>query len=159
MGDFHQFGNVTTLHQLNTRPLEKLEDDLIEFGKKRPLGLVLPSLYSELEGPALNSIVDELAKVPYLNQIVVGLDRANESEFKKAIKFFERLPQDLDILWNDGPRLKKIDALLQEKGLAPEEMGKGRNVWYMYGYILASGKADTVAIHDCDILTLSLIHI
>ena len=153
MGDFHQFGNVTTLHQLNTRPLEKLEDDLIEFGKKRPLGLVLPSLYSELEGPALNSIVDELAKVPYLNQIVVGLDRANESEFKKAIKFFERLPQDLDILWNDGPRLKKIDALLQEKGLAPEEMGKGRNVWYMYGYILASGKADTVAIHDCDILT------
>jgi len=95
MGDFHQFGNVTTLHQLNTRSLEQLEDNLIEYGKKKPLGLVLPSLYSELEGPALSSIVDELGKVPYLNQIVVGLDRANESEFKKAIQFFNRLPQDL----------------------------------------------------------------
>ena len=153
MGDFHQFGNVTTLHQLNTRSLEQLESDLIEFGKKKPLGLVLPSLYSELEGPALGSIVDELTQVPYLNQIVVGLDRADESQFKKAIQFFDRLPQDLDILWNDGPRLKKIDTLLHQKGLAPKEMGKGRNVWYMYGYILASGKAETVAIHDCDILT------
>jgi len=131
MGDFHQFGNVTTLHQLHTRSLDQLESDLIDFGKKKPLGLVLPSLYSELEGPALSSIVDELTQVPYLNQIVVGLDRADESQFKKAIQFFNRLPQDLDILWNDGPRLRKIDSLLQEKGLAPKEMGKGRNVWYM----------------------------
>jgi len=153
MGDFHQFGSVTTLHQLNTRSIEQLEADLVGFSKKKPMGLVLPSLYSELEGPALSSIVDELTQVPYLNQIVVGLDRADESQFKKAIQFFDRLPQDLDILWNDGPRLRKIDTLLQEKGLAPKEMGKGRNVWYMYGYILASGKAETVAIHDCDILT------
>ena len=153
MGDFHQFGSVTTLHQLNNRPLEELEAELLEFRKKKPMGLILPSLYSELEGPALSSIVDELTNVPYLDQIVVGLDRADESQFKKSLQFFERLPQRPDILWNDGPRLRKIDALLQEKGLAPQEMGKGRNVWYMFGYILASNKVDTVAIHDCDILT------
>ena len=29
MGDFHQFGVVTTLHQLNERPLEELEEELI----------------------------------------------------------------------------------------------------------------------------------
>ena len=153
MGDFHQFGVVTTLHQLNERPLEELEEELLSIGKKKPMGLILPSLYSELEGPALSSIVDELSGVPYLDQIVVGLDRADQSQFKKALQFFDRLPQNPDILWNDGPRLRKIDALLQEKGLAPREAGKGRNVWYMFGYILASGKADTVAIHDCDILT------
>jgi len=153
MGDFHQFGTVTTLHQLNNRPLEELEEELQEFSKRSPMGVILPSLYSELEGPALSSIVDELSGVPYLDQIVVGLDRANESEFKKALQFFERLPHNPDILWNDGPRLRKIDTLLQEKGLAPQEPGKGRNVWYMFGYILASGKVDTVAIHDCDILT------
>jgi len=153
MGDFHQFGIVTTLHQLNQRPLEQLEEELLEFRKKKPMGLILPSLYSELEGPALSSIVDELTNVPYLDQIVVGLDRADESQFKKALQFFDRLPQRPDILWNDGPRLRKIDKLLQEKGLAPQEAGKGRNVWYMFGYILASGKVDTVAIHDCDILT------
>ncbi len=153
MGDFHQFGVVTTLHQLNERPLEELEEELLAIRQKKPMGLILPSLYSELEGPALSSIVDEISNVPYLDQIVVGLDRADESQFKKALQFFDRLPQHPDILWNDGPRLRKIDALLQEKGLAPREAGKGRNVWYMFGYILASGKVDTVAIHDCDILT------
>lgn len=153
MGDFHQFGVVTTLHQLNERPIKELEEELLAIRKKKPMGLILPSLYSELEGPALSSIVDEISNVPYLDQIVVGLDRADESQFKKALQFFDRLPQHPDILWNDGPRLRKIDALLQEKGLAPQEAGKGRNVWYMFGYILASGKVDTVAIHDCDILT------
>ena len=89
MGDFHQFGVVTTLHQLNQRPLEMLEDDLLEFSKKKPMALVLPSLYSELEGPALNSIVNEIASVPYLEQIVVGLDRAISGAF--SLDWFSRV--------------------------------------------------------------------
>lgn len=153
MGDFYQNGVVTTLHQLNQRPLRQLEEDLMEFRKTRPMALILPSLYSELESPALSSIVDELSHVPYLEQIVVGLDRADESQFRHALEFFNRLPQRPQVLWNDGPRLRKIDALLKSHGLAPEEMGKGRNVWYMFGYILASGKAQAVALHDCDITT------
>ncbi len=153
MGDFHQHGLITTLHQLNNRPLEKLEADLMQFRKHRPMALVLPSLYSELQGPALSSILDEIAEVPYLDQIVVGLDRANEQEYRHALEFFGRLPQQPQVLWNDGPRLRKIDALLAEKGLAPKEPGKGRNVWYMFGYVIASGKAQAVALHDCDITT------
>lgn len=153
MGDFHQHGLITTLHQLNNRPLEQLEADLMEFRKRRPMALVLPSLYSELQGPALSSIVDEISNVPYLDQIVVGLDRANQQEYQHALEFFSRLPQQPEVLWNDGPRLRAIDALLSEKGLAPKEMGKGRNVWYMFGYVLAAGKAQAVALHDCDITT------
>ncbi|MGJ8678184.1 MAG: alpha-amylase family glycosyl hydrolase [Akkermansiaceae bacterium] len=153
MGDFHQHGLVTTLHQLKQRPLESLEADLMEFGKKKPMGLVLPSLFSELETPALAGILDHLSQVKYLSQIVVGLDRANEEQYKYALQYFDRLPQNPDILWNDGPRLKKIHAILEEKGLAPTEPGKGRNVWYMFGYMIASKKADTIAIHDCDIKT------
>lgn len=155
MGDFHQHGLITTLHQLNNRPLEKLEADLMQFRKHRPMALVLPSLYSELQGPALSDILDEIAEVPYLDQIVVGLDRANEAEYRHALEFFGRLPQQPQVLWNDGPRLRKIDALLAEKGLAPKEPGKGRNVWYMFGYVIASGKAEAVALHDCDITTYS----
>ena len=34
-------------------------------------------------------------------------------------------------------------------------MGKGRNVWYCMGYILSVGKAEAVALHDCDIITYS----
>ena len=63
------------------------------------------------------------------------------------------MPQQPTILWNDGPRLRKIDQLLQSHGLAPDQPGKGRNVWYMFGYVLATGRAQAVALHDCDITT------
>ena len=80
----------------------------MQFRKRRPMALVLPSLYSELEGPALSHIVDEIADVPYLDQIVVGLDRANEAEYRRALEFFGRLPQQPQVLWNDGPRLLSL---------------------------------------------------
>lgn len=153
MADFYQNGIVTTLHNLENRPIEELERELIEFSKHRPLGLILPSLFSELEGKALPMIIEHIKQVPYLKQIVIGLDRANQSEFEHALAFFSKLPQEHKILWNDGPRLKALDEELQKLELAPKELGKGRNVWYCMGYILASNKVESVALHDCDILT------
>ena len=153
MADFYQNGVITTLHNLVDRPVEDMERELMSFSRTRPMSLVLPSLYSELATDALDNIVNELTSVPYLNEIIIGLDRADESEFNHAKEFFSRLPQHHRILWNDGPRLKKLDELLQKEGLAPEEMGKGRNVWYCYGYVLASGRAGAVGLHDCDIVT------
>lgn len=155
MSDFYQNGRITTLHNLSRRPVEELEAELLQHSKKRPLGLILPSLYSELEGTALTNIVQELKHVPYLNQIVIGLDRADEAQYKYALKFFSTLPQHHRVLWNDGPALMALDKELQGMGLAPKELGKGRNVWYCMGYILASGRAESVALHDCDILTYS----
>ena len=153
MGDFYQNGIITTLHNLANRPLGELEYELTVFSKRRPMGLILPSLFSELEGEALPKIVDELCQVPYLEQIVIGLDRADEQEFKTALSFFERLPQHHRILWNDGPRLQELDTKLKAQGLAPKELGKGRNVWYCMGYTLATGRTESVALHDCDITT------
>jgi len=155
MGDFHQSGVITTLHNLGSRPVEALEAELVEFAKTRPMALILPCLYSELEGPAMENIVAELAKVPYLSQIVIGLDRADESQYKKALEFFKVLPQDHVVLWNDGPRLKALDSELSKLGLEPKQMGKGRNVWYCMGYLLSQGKAEAIALHDCDIVTYS----
>ncbi|MEQ8407326.1 MAG: glycosyl transferase [Gammaproteobacteria bacterium] len=153
MGDFHQNGIVTTLHNLGHRPVENMEAELNSFKASRPMGLVLPSLFSELEGPALSGIIDEITKVPYLDEIVIGLDRANQEQYQYALQYFSRLPQHHRILWNDGPRLQAIDEQLKEFELSPSQMGKGRNVWYCYGYILASGRSEAVALHDCDILT------
>ncbi|WP_111641115.1 glycosyltransferase family protein [Marinimicrobium alkaliphilum] len=153
MSDFFQNGRIATLHNLGAHPIEALEKQLNEWKERKPMCLVLPCLYSELEGPALEHIVDELCKVTYLDQIIIGLDRATEEEFRHAKKFFSRLPQEHHILWNDGPRLRAIDAVLADHGLAPSELGKGRNVWYCLGYALALGKAKAVALHDCDILT------
>jgi glucosyl-3-phosphoglycerate synthase len=153
MADFYQNGIVTTLHNLSERPVEELEKELVEFSKRRPMALILPSLFSELEGTALPNIIKHIAKVPYLSQIVIGLDRANLEQYQHALKFFGTLPQEHRILWNEGPRLQALDAKLEALGLAPKELGKGRNVWYCMGYVLATGKAESVALHDCDILT------
>ena len=153
MGDFHQGRIITTLHRLTDRPTADLEQELCDFSQQRPMSLILPSLYSELEGPALQHIIDELSQVPYLNEIVIGLDRANEDQFRHARQYFGKLPQHVRILWQDGPRLRALDSLLESHGLAPSAPGKGRNVWYCYGYALASKRGEAIALHDCDILT------
>ena len=141
------------MHNFSSRKTEELEAELIEFSKFRPITLILPSLFSELKGSALPNIIEEISKVKYIQNIVIGLDRANKNEFLNAKKFFKKLPQKHEILWNDGPNLKKLDNQLKEQNLAPQEMGKGRNVWYCMGYILALGDTEAVVLHDCDILT------
>lgn len=153
MADFYQNGIVTTLHNLAHRPVEDIEGELREFSKKRPMSLILPSLFSELEGDALPNIVKHLKNADYLSEIVIGLDRANEEQYRHALTFFGKLPQHHRVLWNEGPRLQALDAELQELNLAPKELGKGRNVWYCMGYTLASNRSESVALHDCDIVT------
>ena len=88
-----------------------------------------------------------------MSEIVIGLDQATEEEFSHALDFFSRLPQRHRILWNDGPNLRAIDDELQAKNLAPSQPGKGKNVWYCMGYILARDTVEAVALHDCDITT------
>ena len=153
MADFYQNGIITTLHNLTRHPVQELDAELLAFSKQRPLGLILPSLYSELEGEALPNIVNELAEVPYLSEIVIGLDRATEEQYRQALKFFGKLPQHHRVLWNDGPALRALDSELLRMGLAPSQPGKGRNVWYCIGYSLASNKSQSIALHDCDIVT------
>ncbi len=154
MADFYQNGLVTTIHDLRLRSDEDLEQSLLEFSKTRPMALVIPCLLSELDGEALPRIVDELVKVKYLEEIVIGLDKAfSKKDFQRAKKFFSKLPQHHRILWNDGPKLKSLNKTLFDKKLAPYEMGKGRNAWFCFGYCIASDKADIIALHDADIVT------
>jgi glucosyl-3-phosphoglycerate synthase len=153
MSDFHQTGVVATLHYLGQPDPVRLERELVALSQKRPLALVLPSLYSELEGPALGNIIEELRKVPYINEVVISLDRADSSQFANAREFFSRLPQRHRILWHDGPRLTAAREKLTKEGLFLGEQGKGRGAWTAYGYVLSRGESDVIALHDCDILT------
>lgn len=153
MADFHQNGSVATLHNLTNVPIGEIERQLRQFSNTRKITLILPSLFSELETDALATIVDELKGADYINQIIIGLDRASEAEFAFAKEYFSALPQRHDILWNDGPRLKQIHEKLETHNLAPNEPGKGRNVWYCMGYALSCQNSDVVALHDCDIIT------
>ena len=97
---------------------------MIEFSKFRPITLILPSLFSELKGLALPNIINEISKVEYIKNIVIGLDKANKKEFENAKTFFSKLPQQHEILWHDGPNLKKLDKELKKHNLAPQQWVK-----------------------------------
>ena len=155
MADFYQTGVVATFHRLGRVNLEKIEAELTWYAEERPIALVLPSLYSELEGDALKGILKELKEVKYIKDIVVTLGPASEREFEHAKKFFSVLPQKTKIIWNTGQRINAIYKAIEEAELPTGEQGKGRSVWMAYGYILSQHKFHGIALHDCDILTYS----
>ncbi len=153
MGDFSQNGIISSLHDFGTKSTKDIEKDLLKYSKERKMELILPSLYSELEGDALPKIVNEISKINYISHVIIGLDKANRKQADKAHRFFKKLKTPFSILWNDGPRLKKLHNELRKKNLAPNEHGKGRNVWYCLGMCIARDNARSVALHDCDIKT------
>ena len=153
MGDFYQTGVITTLHKLGNSDISEIEKKLETYKAIRPLSVVLPSIYAELEGPALPKILEALKTVPYISKIVVTMGQTNAEQFEKAKKFFSVLPQEVKIIWNTGPRIMKLYDLLAEQELQVGPDGKGRSVWMALGYIIAENKSRVVALHDCDILT------
>lgn len=129
------------------------EAQLTKFAKRRPITLVLPALYSEVKGDALPGIIDHLADVEFVGEIVVSMNRMDGEEFAHAKDFLSRLRQPHRILWNDGPRVKELYAELEKAQLTAYVPGKGYNVWMALGYILAKGESRVVATHDSDILS------
>ena len=163
MSDFHQPGTITTLHDLygafdREAYLESLERRLEEHAKHVSICLLLPSLFSEIQNPAvLDRILGEIAKVRYIHYIVVALGGApEEAQFNEAKAYFERLKEpgrELKVVWVDGPRIQHVVNEIQKREIATGVQGKGQSVWIALGYILAREETDVVALHDCDIVT------
>ena len=152
MADFFQTGAISTLHRLGEPDVARLERELADFSRETPIALVLPCHTRELGSAALAGIVRELKEVSYLRQIVVGIDAATPVEWAEARKFFAQLPQEPVLIWNDGPRMKKLMNRVETAELSAGPAGKGRNVWTCFGYVLASEQVRMVALHDCDIV-------
>jgi len=153
LSDFYQNGVVTVLHRLGQPNTEQLELELERYAKTTPIALVLPSLYAELERPALKRIVDILGEVRYINEIVISLDHASALEFRLAKQFFSQLPQRVRVIWNDGARIQAILNVLVSHEIDIGHQGKGRGCWTAYGYVLARGQSQVIALHDCDIVS------
>jgi glucosyl-3-phosphoglycerate synthase len=155
MSDFHQNGVVAVLHRLGQPNLEQLEAELQRHATTNPIALVLPSLYAELERPALKGIVEHLKQVTYLNEIIVALGQASALEFRRAKEYFKVLPQDVRLVWVDGPRIQDILKSLVEHEIDIGLPGKGQSCWIAFGYALARRRSNVIALHDCDILSYS----
>lgn len=155
MADFYQTGVISTLHRLLPFDQNRIESDLKRFSQRNKIALVLPVLYSELEGPAIGSIVETLRTVPYLNEIVIALDRATAVQLEHAKRYFSDLPQEHNVLWMNGPRFDQLKRRIESNGLPLGTGGKGLSCWFAYGFVLARGESQVIALHDCDILTYS----
>ena len=125
MSDFFQNGIVTTLHNLKTRSIESLEEELHEFSKHSPMALILPCLYSELAQDALSNIIDTLNGATYLTHVVIGLDRATREEYCHALEYFSRLKITHTVLWNDGPRAQELQNELKTAQRRADGFGQG----------------------------------
>lgn len=163
MADFHQGGVITTLHALHESfdreaYLASLEARLEEWSRHVSTALILPSLYSEIENPAvLDNILEEIDKVRYLKTVIVALGGAEDEEcFKRAANYFGRLQtggREVKIVWVDGPRIQDLLGWIREREIPTGVQGKGQSVWVSLGYILAREDCDVLALHDCDIVT------
>ena len=156
MADVHQTGVVPTFHRLGELKIERMEQELREFNRHRPIALVLPVTPAELDSLALKVILHHLQDIDYLNEIVVVLGRTDkEEDFHKTKKLFSVLPQRHRVIWASGPHLGELYKVLEEADLSPGGDGKGRSAWVAYGYILAREESRVIALHDCDIVNYS----
>jgi glucosyl-3-phosphoglycerate synthase len=156
MADFFQNGIITTLQNISSRNLDEMEEELLQFSKRRNMVLLLPALYSEFETPAMKNILQELKHVKYLYKIILGLDRATKEQFEEVKSIMAGLNVKVDVLWNDGPDMQRLYQSLEDKDFRSVKIkGKGRNVWTMIGYALADPNAYAFALHDCDIVNYS----
>ena len=60
MSDYFQNGVITTFHKLGEVNIKRIEGELKEFSKRRPIALILPSLYREFARGALQNIMEIL---------------------------------------------------------------------------------------------------
>ena len=71
MSDFAQAGLICTLQRLNDTHLARVEAELAELARARPIALVLPCHGRDLEQPAFARIARELRGAGFLREIVL----------------------------------------------------------------------------------------
>ena len=153
MPDFYQHDLITTIHDLRTGQIDRLESMLREATRQSKIGLVLPVTASDMRAEPFDRIVAQLADADYVDTIAVTLGVApDEADYAETIAKIAPLGDRAKVLWTDGPRIQSLYQELIDAGIAVATPGKGRSVWTAFGYLLADPDIDTFVLHDCDIV-------
>jgi len=153
MTDFKQAGPIATLPRLRCHDQHEREAELAVHARRTPLALVMPCLVSELDQPALANMVSQLAGTPYLDTVVISLDRADHAGFLRAIDYFRALRLRTLVIWNDAEEVAAIIREIESGILELGGRGKGRAVWVALGAVIAEERAKAVAFLDADVVT------
>src|SRR5436190_635295 len=131
MPDFHQPVLLPTLHHLADTKLEEREVLLESFSKRKPVALVIPALYAELEGRALPRMLEQLARARYVKRVVISMNGMAAAQHRRALRFFKTRLAGVThtVLWNDGPRLDALHLEVDALTGCNHAHGKGANVW------------------------------
>ena len=153
MPDFFQHELITTIHDLRTGSLEKLESMLRVATEQSKIGLVLPVTAADMRAEPFDTIVRELEGADYLASIVVTLGVAPDvSDYEETCRKVAPLGDRCHVLWTDGPKVQSLFGELIGAGIPVSTPGKGRSVWAAFGYLLADPDIDVFVLHDCDIV-------
>lgn len=151
MADFQQ-NVVPTFTRLPDEDLARMEKSIVRTARRAPIGVIIPSLYSDLSSPAMQHIIAELAGMAFIKRVYISLDRSSEQEFQQAREITRPLGDRGVLLWNDSPAVQSVvEKIGQAVPLGAR--GKGRAVWTALGYVLGKGEVSVLAFHDADILT------
>ena len=142
---------ITTIHDFGCN-LVDLEARLTELAQETKTAVLIPALYEEIERPALTTIRNELIKCEFLGTVIISIYANTLKEYQKVVQFFQPLPQNTLILWENGQKVTQILECLRAKDLdLMRYSGKGKAVWLALG--LATIEAEAIALHDADIIT------
>ncbi|WP_051945954.1 hypothetical protein [Verrucomicrobium sp. BvORR106] len=127
MPDFHQPILLPTLHHLAETALEEREALLKELSVEKPVALVIPALYAELQRPALPRMLKQLTGVPYISQVIFTMNGMNRRGYDRARAFYAKSLPNLrhTVLWNDGPELTSLHREVDTLGTRRSGPGKG----------------------------------
>ncbi len=153
MPDFAQSGPITTLHDLGTVDSGKLEQTLNQAVKNYPIGLVLPITGSDMRAEPFSNIINKLGEAEFIDTAVVVLNRADSvDDYREAVEKIKPLGSRGKVLWTDGQRGQAAQSELTEAGFDTSQLGKGRAVWFAFGYLLADPRIKAFVLQDGDIL-------
>ncbi len=155
MSDFFQSGNITTINILGEKGSTIIDSHLLKFSKRKKTAVLIPVLYSDYVRPAMKRILKIMEDIDFIHEVVLSLGRASKEKFEEVKEEIKKHPRNITILWMDNPKIKDMIYDLEKANLKIGPEGKGKSCWTGFGYILAKGEADIIALHDSDIETYS----
>ncbi|MEA1996249.1 MAG: glycosyl transferase [Gemmatimonadota bacterium] len=153
MSDFYQHSPIATLHRLGKSSLDELEGKLVKSVRKRPVALVIPVTLEDARQDVFKRILEIIEGVPYIHRLVVTVGRTDDqAEYAGVCRKVKEIFPEAGVIWSCGPRISKLVEKMEKMELFLGEDGKGRSVWFSYGYIIGKGDCRSIALHDADII-------
>jgi glucosyl-3-phosphoglycerate synthase len=151
MADFQQ-NVVPTFTRLLDEDVGRMEKKILVAARRTPVGVIIPTLFSDLSSPAMQHIVEELAAMNFVKRIYISLDSGSKEEFQRAREIIQPIKDHSMLLWNGAPGVQSVlEKINQVVPLGA--LGKGRAVWTALGYALGKREVSVLAFHDADIVT------